>query len=456
MNKFKSFLIPQWLKDFDKQLLLHFPLLWASRIHFAAYFLFFYTLFGVGIVALAPVEASHVPDTYAVTIAIFFFALGGFLYWLYAQNKHISEYGFGKQHQFVSLGQVGLFVVSSLLFLLPFLFVHLTSKARIRAAVSREELLADIKALTEADAFSGENLEKLNAYKLPLAQVADSVNRADGDERYNYAHLRYNFYKPFDLSNDYKQTLHPYKNNYLEYKSIEEVLRLPKAEQIRIIDAFIKTMRKYQHTSVYMGEEWPSAQTVYLAAIGDIETPPDWTGTHSQMAKDNIDRIWDAHQSLFADIEPLWMAFCFFLAACYAFGLFLFAFRLLKWKIFMASVVISCSALFFSTSLGYSMGSGSDGSGVLLMSVLALIGLGVLGFLFMRVYPKTALAALAAFNFWSFIWPIACLMYVDPDIATLETSAVMATLPLIIIVLHIFIVLRNSYKYICAGLANPS
>lgn len=140
-------LVPSFLKEIDKQLLLKQPGLWASRIHYVVYF----GSLGLGLAALRasiqPINLQDLPHpesafavlTIPAILALFFWA-----WWLqmfHVEKKHgIRDAMASIRNQFLYASGILLFASA------PFIYSHLLSQ-KIAETVSHEVFIQDINTL---------------------------------------------------------------------------------------------------------------------------------------------------------------------------------------------------------------------------------------------------------------------------------------------------------------------
>lgn len=152
MRKLDS-LVPAFLKDFDKYLLLHYPRLWATKVHY----LMFFVAGSVGMIGLraflTSVDVSSPPDPevwFFITIAPVVVA---FLLWAYTASVFEVERFFGITSRWKQLG-VHLIYLCSIMILgsIPFIYANVLSNQLARS-VDDATLVADIDALNLGDVY---------------------------------------------------------------------------------------------------------------------------------------------------------------------------------------------------------------------------------------------------------------------------------------------------------------
>jgi hypothetical protein len=152
MHRFFQKISPPFLRRLDHQLLLNYPGLWATRIH---YLLFFLSI-AMGLVFLmvyaTPMPFTELPDPDAMWL---FFALSGlgFLLWL-VQLVHFQAWKQGESRWWRSaLRDQFVYALGVLLILgLPFAYFGLF-QFRLGNLQSEKELLADLNTLHQGHAY---------------------------------------------------------------------------------------------------------------------------------------------------------------------------------------------------------------------------------------------------------------------------------------------------------------
>ncbi|TAF34646.1 MAG: hypothetical protein EAZ57_02700 [Cytophagales bacterium] len=459
MSLLKTILIPSWLQKLDRYLLLHKPFLWSVKLHYVLYHVLLVTALAISALGSMPLSISEINDPTDSVIGFSFFVLIGFLYWCYVQQKHISEYFFIQSRRGASWQQV--MALSSVLFLfaVPSMSVIIQHEMRVRSLISKEELAKDLTALNNADVFIGDNLQKLHSIGLPLKQTADSLaTKLERTNENNYSigdiYFSFNYYKPHLIQAQYIDRNNPkaqMASTHIYVKDMRYVLRLPEKEQIQIIEAFYKTLIKYNGSSF---ATWPEAHDVLKAARGEIEVPQHWEElTRDNYAQQNLIHLIEAHNwnTKKTNAALLWTYLCVFLAILYGFGLLIFTFRLLTWRQFLGSCLVSLLAMCMCMVFGYGSDAIIPGA---ILSVLIITGF--LGFKFKGIYTFFSISALTSVNFWSFVLGVTGMLGLESKLQLYTSNAMWVNLILVWVILHATVVLPNIYRAIQHNIAAPT
>lgn len=156
LRKLESF-IPRFLKDLDQRLLLHRPGLWATKIHYVAFF----SIIGLGLVGLQawlqPVALTSPPDLAWVFAIAVIPALIAFGLWAYKLSLFQVHRSFGKGSPLMHQRDQLLYGLTILIFAaVPFLFTEIQNH-KLANAVSSPELAMDIDALNLGERYFPEN-----------------------------------------------------------------------------------------------------------------------------------------------------------------------------------------------------------------------------------------------------------------------------------------------------------
>jgi len=171
--KFKmKVIVPEAINQLDGHLLLNYPLLWASRIHYLLFFGFVILFLNHVIFSVVPVGYDYVPD--AAGFLVYSIMSGFFLWGVWVYYQSIMNFGFlrGIMMRGHSLGITGIFLSLILILALIFLAPYWVLNRRIVSElVERNSDLPPIKNFTE---FPYSKIEPPE-YKQAAYVIADST-----------------------------------------------------------------------------------------------------------------------------------------------------------------------------------------------------------------------------------------------------------------------------------------
>jgi hypothetical protein len=149
-------LIPRWLFRLDEFLLVNYPLLWASRLHFLLYFEVILLVFNILISSFFPVSYIYIPNPTWIFVYGIIINLLVLIAWIYNQTLLDIFYFHGKISRYVSLKIAALFfgvvLVVGISIVIP--FVHLNNRI-VRVFVDQNLPTSDLDFRHIADRYSG-------------------------------------------------------------------------------------------------------------------------------------------------------------------------------------------------------------------------------------------------------------------------------------------------------------
>ena len=153
-----EFLVPPLLKRIDRQLLLHRPGLWASRIHYIAFYGSILALL-MGVYTLVrPISLQDVPNPDTHTFVLSLPLILGFGIWVYYLTFFRLEKHLGQNWRLNSLRDELLHMgVIAALAAIPFLYGNQLS-SRIDQSISQQELVSDINIIKFGSQFFEEGV----------------------------------------------------------------------------------------------------------------------------------------------------------------------------------------------------------------------------------------------------------------------------------------------------------
>lgn len=140
-----QFFIPSFLKRLDHYLLIHYPLLWVSKVHYVlSYSLLALSLGGLFVYFYPLTPASYLPTYEEMLLVGALLVLPAAIYWIYLQ----MIYKVSATHlRFFAHAQFALyFLCFSVFTFLPFAFSAMVNE-KVANLVTYKELIEDINAL---------------------------------------------------------------------------------------------------------------------------------------------------------------------------------------------------------------------------------------------------------------------------------------------------------------------
>jgi len=153
MNTLRRLLFPEFLQKLDRKLVLKYPALWLSNVHYLGYFLLLATAFTVAVGAIYPLSSGGVPVIENILLTWGGLFLIPLVLWVRHQLLQSPErlFGFRKSLQAQFILAVHTLALVGMLFQ-PALFLKLIG-ARVNSEFSVEELVEDTNALNMASAY---------------------------------------------------------------------------------------------------------------------------------------------------------------------------------------------------------------------------------------------------------------------------------------------------------------
>ncbi|MEZ4825908.1 MAG: hypothetical protein R3C61_06390 [Bacteroidia bacterium] len=308
-------LIPSFLRQIDRQLLLNRPGLWATRIHYILYFL----MIGCGILFFSgltrTISLNDVPNPDINTLILIIPAGIAFLIWAYNVSLFQVEKSFGMLKESKMRDQLISAVVILLLGFLPLIYGYMIN-FRIKQQITEEELIHDLNALN-----IGENLFITDRYYTE-PEVNPKVYIEGEIPNIGYSRYSHYTYYPEALTRD---------------AEISEILRYrlkSESERLDVINRYIIAFNKYTSTPITLSAE----EILYRFETRDFQ---DSRQTRYDEAKDevttNIERVQRAWAGKFEILNKDFAHFYFF--GLMIIWMALQVFLKTDWKLFAGSAV---------------------------------------------------------------------------------------------------------------------
>lgn len=237
-----NFLVPRFLKQLDKHLLLNRPLLWISKLHYVLYFtLILWALTGL-VAFLIPINLTDLVDTGLYYTFFTIIAIVLLCVWIYRNAIFNIERSYGNRSVFDEYKIFFIYFFSVLLFFsfsYPFAYVY---SSRVAHAVSDEELTYDLNTLNLADPFFARNY-------YDYAEKPGKVDTINGYPNYTYvydvnAYHALGKFTPYQIASDSVSLpglMTPAKLN----RRFNEI-RNNDAACLQAISGYIAVMKKYR------------------------------------------------------------------------------------------------------------------------------------------------------------------------------------------------------------------
>lgn len=212
------------LRQIDQNLLINYPTLWATKLHYflPAYFCLLVITYFIGFAL--PMDTTNVPNIESQ----FFFSLllSGIVYmiWAYKAGEFQVTKQFGNTNILAQLRTQGIYlVITCMLGIVPFIYSNILAK-REANLVSEKELIYDCNVLN------------MGMYYLNVAQIRTEDMEGDAAQINETQMPVVNFYKEFSLYGGLQ--------DWNEEQIIAHIGKNTK-EQMSQIQAFIETAQKY-------------------------------------------------------------------------------------------------------------------------------------------------------------------------------------------------------------------
>ena len=211
-----QFLVPKFIKNLDKTLLLNFPFWYIVKIHYILYFTAIMWILSYGIGCVLPINITEYNPTDVTNIWIFVFSVLAFILfcvWVYYLIIYNNEDHFGKYTLWDDLKFLGIFMIGINL-LLSFSYpMQMVVKTRLANTITDTELAKQYNDLNMANKYTTSDVEDFQYCGYEIHDSVDTeklrqdtlVNR---ENRYSHDLNKYKRFVRF--SND--------NYSYLNYK----------------------------------------------------------------------------------------------------------------------------------------------------------------------------------------------------------------------------------------------
>ncbi len=259
--------VPKIIKQLDHYLLIHYPTIWQSRIHNVLYAVFATNLILGGLAMLMPVNLDERPDFDTWIWTFFIVSVTYLVIWMIHVGRFniFKQYGkrpIGDEYLNFFLHLLSVALIASTMFAFSFIYDQ-----KVRNYVPNAELAQDINALNLGAAFfpvgnynyrmaEGNDTSKIiYLYNYHNFNSFGSDNFWDKIENKNAS---YGYYEEMlEEPNPYPDSVFPdtcrqdkskYGINCPNYAKIIFNQKKSRAEQLELINCFLKTAKKYGKT----------------------------------------------------------------------------------------------------------------------------------------------------------------------------------------------------------------
>lgn len=313
-------LIPGFLRKLDDYLLLNYPLLWISKIHYVLFFSLILFCFSAIAGLIIPLNISQTQDLGLWYTMFTIIAIVGLCFWIYWNVIFNIEKKFGLRHWTDEYKVFLLGFTSVLLFLSsPFPFTAIYNQ-RVATIVSDDELVEDINNLNLASPYI---INDLNVYESYYDSVKQSylydIHSLQRYDDYTPWYIRYDTLKFPKLLSAYQLE----KRLGTHKKSDQEILKL--------INKHIAILHKY-------GFQFNSTAEFELNYYNDLyEQSPIAQASFNYRSIGSkyeltrcLENISDAKFNKLFIVRSEFLHFLFY--ACFYITLLLMLFKMVNWK----------------------------------------------------------------------------------------------------------------------------
>ncbi|MEM7371673.1 MAG: hypothetical protein AAF587_23865 [Bacteroidota bacterium] len=297
-----EFLVPPLLKRIDRQLLLHRPGLWATRLHYVAFYGSILSLLMGLYTLIRPISLHSVPNPENYFALLLLPVAVGFGLWVYHLTFFRLEQFQGKNWRLNSLRDelLHLGVLASLISI-PLMYGYQLSN-RIDQTITESELARDINTLKVGSQLFKYGVQSPNDYRFTNMEW--------------YTTLHYGL-----------------EGEYFEYEVIQKNLPYSSCKNRQLIEEFLFVFAKYTDFTIPLSsyeilEAYRDEQPLQIADFAMYE----------QMLRENISNLAQAKTRSFAIMDADFLKSLVFI--CFMLWLGLQAFLKTNWKSFLGALIV--------------------------------------------------------------------------------------------------------------------
>jgi hypothetical protein len=265
-----KFLVPPFIKNIDKTLVLNYPFWYIVKMHYLVYFTAIMWAISFLVGCLLPIDITEYNPMNVTGIWIFVFSVVGvilFCVWMYYLTIYNSEDHFGKFSIWDDT-KLLLILLLGINMLISFSYpMQLRVKARIANMFTDTELAEQYNKLNLANKYMTSSLDDFqycgyNIHDTVDVQLLSLDTTENGDQRFNYDLSKYKNFRAFSPENDdhfdYRMFLFPvasrvisteFKHSLLNESQIEYQYTLHKsdADKLKALTAFSEVVNVYEN-----------------------------------------------------------------------------------------------------------------------------------------------------------------------------------------------------------------
>ncbi len=379
-------LIPNFLRNLDKKLLLTQPEIWLSKVHYVLFFSILSSILLVILSFVIPVEKNDIP-TYAVGVGISYIpVLIGLAIWVSVVVRHNIDKEFGdlsilKEYKVI----LSYFISIVVILLLPF-SIWIGAELKADTLISDEELAQDIVDYDKGSVF-------FNASITYTEQLGDGTCELGLKNHYNSIDE------------------HFYGDTVLTYSS--------KAEVLEIIGVFAKIYENYSDKDVYQNRIIINPEEVFNRYFVN-KNYSTYQGISRYTVRRNLIKLREVKQGFSAIESGLWMFLC--IASIIA-TLLLYAFKNSRKVDFLIAIItMALVPIFYGVITLLLLGvfkvfGGGKTDEIYFLITITAIWLYFLGLVFIgrwaSVYKKLYGVAAIIFHLSSVVFPAVFLIMIN-------------------------------------------
>src|ERR1700741_1875919 len=237
-----NFLVPRFLKNLDKHLLLNNPLIWISKLHYVFYFTLILWIITALVAFLIPLSLTDLVETglyytFFTIIAVIFLSVWIYKNAIFNIERNYRNRNIADEYKIFFIYFLCVFLFFS--FSYPFTYIY---NYRIAHAVSDEELVSDLNTLNLADAFFVRNY-------YDYAEIQAKQDSVNGYPNYTYEYdinqyRTWGKFTPYQLTYDSASLPGLMTQTRLMHRF--ESIRGNDAACLQAINGYISVMKKYE------------------------------------------------------------------------------------------------------------------------------------------------------------------------------------------------------------------
>ncbi len=353
---FKQILMPQFLNQLNQHLLLKYPLVWSSRIHFVAWYTLLAWALLIGFAFVFPDETMSSGFLGFYWLLIVLCALSGLVIWLIFLFRHNSTKQFGlrvpgREWINMSLHFICLTLISSVLFVMPAVKI-----LQAHAAIQQKGLVEKVNVLNVNAALFPKN--EYDVIPIYTPQDSNQIFIKSYNLNGSYGYYGSSDYRALDTNlmvRDRAQS---------EYYKIKGKVKIAKA-----VHDFLLVAKYYGIQHPYAEEKIVNLYDDTLSYNRDLTFEAINTSMHNSL--DNLVGKDFGPIDRFDFLLDVWFYFAWLLVVIPVMLVFLTIFRNTDVKFFFISIGVTILLVAVNAILvGLALFSGSDNQGSAMMTLI--------------------------------------------------------------------------------------